>query len=593
MDDDGSEMDSASASDAETHHADAPVESLVAGRVRRATAGNRLSGLLDQEADDELELLFAEDEEDVEFDAAEDDDDADARFDSSDDDEADHGPAGVDEADGNLEGEKELQRQARIERQAKQKRAQTLFKLPATSRKRVQIDASAPAEGVTTPAMKASKKLERLVSSEGATRTSSRKLTVQNREVFHARIKEHEKHGRRKIAVMEAAAKRRENHRPRVMTQADRLAEAAKTERLNAKSLNRWEATERKRAEEEKERLTALKNRKLEGPVITWWSGQAEWTNGTLTHVGRRRSRTSKAETKSKPMVEVLEDVRVMDTSTDVHGGVDQRQDMGAVQAATPVAAAEVGDMPTFGPKLGVEELAATVPNLKQAMQDIEGSHASTGGGFLEGIHYYASLPNQPTESHHQQPTPNLRPASSTSVASNSNPAHPSLHPPPSSFSPQYSTRNLLMLENFDINTIKDSDRPERILLSKRKTYNSSSTNTNRPQSQFLFPSFLPSPPSIMTPISNIKKNTEPTQELCVITNRPARYRDPSTGLAYADLNAYKMIQRLKAGRCRWSTLLGCYVGPDDVVARGVPERFYAGYVGGGGGGTTTGDGRL
>lgn len=35
-----------------------------------------------------------------------------------------------------------------------------------------------------------------------------------------------------------------------------------------------------------------------------------------------------------------------------------------------------------------------------------------------------------------------------------------------------------------------------------------------------------------------------PTKAVCVITGRAARYRDPTTGLPYADLAAYKELQR-------------------------------------------------
>jgi vacuolar protein sorting-associated protein 72 len=65
-----------------------------------------------------------------------------------------------------------------------------------------------------------------------------------------------------------------------------------------------------------------------------------------------------------------------------------------------------------------------------------------------------------------------------------------------------------------------------------------------------------------------------PVLELCAITAQPARFRDPQTGLAYSDSYAYKEIQRLQAGSYRWSTLLGCYVGPVTSGARGVPGRF-------------------
>ena len=54
-----------------------------------------------------------------------------------------------------------------------------------------------------------------------------------------------------------------------------------------------------------------------------------------------------------------------------------------------------------------------------------------------------------------------------------------------------------------------------------------------------------------------------------------AKFRDPRTGLAYANSYAYKEIQRLRGGGSRWSDLLDCYVGPVQSVARGVPERFW------------------
>ncbi|KAI9746773.1 MAG: hypothetical protein M4579_007599, partial [Chaenotheca gracillima] len=53
-----------------------------------------------------------------------------------------------------------------------------------------------------------------------------------------------------------------------------------------------------------------------------------------------------------------------------------------------------------------------------------------------------------------------------------------------------------------------------------------------------------------------------------------ARFRDPSTGLPYANARAYAEIQSLKRGGAVWSSLLGCYVGSSTIVARGVPERF-------------------
>lgn len=41
------------------------------------------------------------------------------------------------------------------------------------------------------------------------------------------------------------------------------------------------------------------------------------------------------------------------------------------------------------------------------------------------------------------------------------------------------------------------------------------------------------------------QKHTQPPSKICIITGLPAKYRDPKTGYPYANLNAYKEIQRL------------------------------------------------
>jgi vacuolar protein sorting-associated protein 72 len=70
-----------------------------------------------------------------------------------------------------------------------------------------------------------------------------------------------------------------------------------------------------------------------------------------------------------------------------------------------------------------------------------------------------------------------------------------------------------------------------------------------------------------------------PPKQRCAVTSWTAKFRDPKTGLAYADMHQYKVIQRVLAGGCAWSAMLGCWVGPNTVgmmgrPARGVPEGF-------------------
>ena len=279
QDDDGSESSDASGSETQ-------VESLIAGRQRRSTAGTRMNTLIaDEEEDDELTLLFAEpgEDEDVEFDEDDANAGSDEQMDSSSDD--DQGPvAGAED----LDGEKEIEKEAREERR-KRRKAQEVFKKskPRASKTTTDQRADEPAP----PGPRPKKKSERVswlpTPEEGPVRQSSRKQTVKNKEIVHQRMREGENRRVHQLRIMEAAARRKAATKPKAMTQEDRLAEAAQAEARNAKSLNRWEAAEEKRVEEQKTKIAALKNRTLEGPVISWWSGPAKWIDGRLVDTGK------------------------------------------------------------------------------------------------------------------------------------------------------------------------------------------------------------------------------------------------------------------------------------------------------------------
>ena len=446
-----SESDNESGSTDDESEDEAAVETLVAGRERRATAGNRLSSLLEREGDDELELLFAEDEEeeDVEFEGAEGEDASDVQLDSSSDDE-DQGPA---KADDDLEGERELQKQDRAERNKNKRKAADMFKKPPASRKKVKVDPTAAPAAPSTPAPRPKKKSERVswipTPDEGPTRSSSRKQTVQNKEDIHARMKESEKRRLKQIAIMDAAVKRKEASKPQAMTQADRLAEAARTEKKNAKSLNRWEETEKKRSEEQKARLAALHNRQLEGPVISWWSGLAKWVNGKLVKVGAKKE------------------------GNEDKGGQERNQTQGgklnaAIQDGdSPVKAVEgdtvMSDAPTTQqpvPPISRQPESAPTPG-NSGQQQIRFAPPQGPHGFLDGIHYYASLPQQEPQQP-QQPdvsAPGLPPAYTNKPLSPPKPVAPVT---------EYSARNLVILENIDANAVKTPELQNHVLIKKR-----------------------------------------------------------------------------------------------------------------------------
>ncbi|KAG9648977.1 YL1-domain-containing protein, partial [Aureobasidium melanogenum] len=101
-------------------------------------------------------------------------------------------------------------------------------------------------------------------------------------------------------------------------------------------------------------------------------------------------------------------------------------------------------------------------------------------------------------------------------------------------------------------------------------------------------PSLTPQEQKYLTSKSTKKKEflpPPPPKPVCAITAKPARFRDPKTGLPYQGLDAYKALQRVSAGGCRWGGQgWDCWMGivASGVmgrVARGVPECFITGKV--------------
>lgn len=474
----------ASSSDAGS---EAPVEYLATGRTKRATAGNRLITLLRKEQD-EVDLVFEKEagdvdsEEDNDFVGDEDEAGSDAQLDSSSDDE----DRASDKADDELEGERELQGQVRAERQKKRK-AQTVFnKTPTAVGKKVKIDHTAvvaPNVSPITPEARPKKKSERTswipTSEEGPVRASSRKQTVQNKETVHLRMAEKEKQRLKQMKHMEEAERKRQVAKAPPMTQAQRMAEAARTERKNAKSLNRWEEAEKLKAETLKAKLEALHNRQLTGPVISWWSGLTRWVNGELSHVGLRaikglnepedqphRTRRGPDPAKNEPTADISQ------FGPGSMAGVHGPQPIASKPLLSASArAVDLVPTVTFAPPIGP-------------------------GGFLDGIHYYASLSTKPGRnattvsndnplylaineismapqqiSRSESPVPIEHPAAFVEKPATN--IHTSIIRPKASQHTdrsivEYSSRSLVSIRNVDHNSISLPKMQANILLKKR-----------------------------------------------------------------------------------------------------------------------------
>ncbi|KAL0473823.1 YL1 nuclear domain-containing protein [Neurospora intermedia] len=305
------------------------VEWLATSRAKRSTAGNRMKSMLANEEpaaeDSDLELLFAEDDDDAGFTDEDKDDASDVQMDSSSDDEDDKEGAAADD----LEGEKELERQAREKRNAQRKR-KAQEAIPMKFRKKVRIEqppsatgesaTGSPAPSTTgTPAASSvrqgpiprpprpKKKSERTswlpTPADMPTRASERRTTKMSKEQLHQKMIDDEIRRKKLMEKMEKNAKRLEALKKPPMTQAERLAEAALVEKRNEKSLNRWEEAEKVREEERLRKIAALNNRKLDGPVVTFWSGIQTLEEGQQKHVGKMVSMEEKPVRKKRQSV--------------------------------------------------------------------------------------------------------------------------------------------------------------------------------------------------------------------------------------------------------------------------------------------------
>ncbi|KAK0669661.1 YL1 nuclear protein-domain-containing protein [Cercophora samala] len=320
-------LDSLSSSDSDSDNSDIETTSvkksppqqtewLATSRSKRSTAGNRMKALLANEAPlltttstdadpDDLELLFAEDEDDAGFTDDAKDDASDVQMDSSSDEEDADAAANADED----EGEKELERQAR-EKKAAQRKRKAQEAIPAKFRKKVRIEPPGSSNAGSTVASPAPKPPRPKKKSERAswlptladmpTRASERSTTRMSKQQLHEKMVTDEIRRKKQIERMEKKAKLLEAMKKPPMTQAERLAEAAKVEKRNAKSLNRWEEAEKQREEERLKKIAALNSRKLDGPVVTFWSGIQELSEGQGKHVGNLVSMEERAPRKKR-----------------------------------------------------------------------------------------------------------------------------------------------------------------------------------------------------------------------------------------------------------------------------------------------------
>ncbi len=556
---------SASSSDGE----DLETTGLIATRAKRATAGNLYATLRANLDDEELQKeLLAEDEEedagDYEGSDAGDDDEA---FESSSDEE-DAGPPQAGQAE-DLEGEKALKRQERNEAKRKRKAQDAKLKIPAWRKKKVKMAEGVKTEdGSSTPAERPKKKSERsnwLPSpADAPMRQSRRSLAVANREVVHANLKQSAARSENQKRIMKNAAERENKAKVTAsLTQEERMKKCEVIERQTAKEFGRWEREEAERQRARDEALAAKRRRAIDGPVIRWWSGSCIWEGDRMKVRRVEGKKVEQVNEKEGDSTEVSTPVQA-ESATQPPPVLDQKPSQPADASASWLQGIEqyASQTPAYTPSAPALN---TTPTVYPHPPPVQAYH-----GWPPGTHQFALPPPPPVL---PSPVPLLR---------------------------EQAMRTLVILQNFDaLETPASTKRASKAKVAESTIMEPSAlTNTFLPDSH---PSFsaeetrylttrprrrlVQAPSTVLynkplQPQYEVPLPPPPAKMKCAVTSWPAKFLDPKTGLGYADVHQYKVLQRALAGGCLWSSLLGAWVGPSygkmGRAARGVPEGFGA-----------------
>tara|TARA_R110002003_G_scaffold40_6_gene2653 strand:- start:9621 stop:11795 length:2175 start_codon:yes stop_codon:yes gene_type:complete len=330
---------SGSESSAEESEDEAPAELMVTTRERRANAGNRMSTLLAKSAEEEEwgeEWEDAPNEEEFQGDDA--NEQADYNMDSSSSEEDDDG------ADDDDAGEKELRRAERQEKSKKRKAVTNPFaaRVAAVTRKKVKLElprAQSPVNAPTRPKKKSERASWLPTDEDGPVRASARTQTVANKEATLSKLMEKDKRRDDTLAMMKAAEARKKKDEPKPLTQAERLAEAARNERVNKKTLHRWEEAEEARAAERQAKIDAMKNRKMEGPFIRFYSGPAIWVDDKVKYTGKDAPTLEYLEEKlnKEPQASGAQSVEVDSKEAPAEGGLQEKSAQTTTHEIPPV----------------------------------------------------------------------------------------------------------------------------------------------------------------------------------------------------------------------------------------------------------------
>lgn len=509
---------------------------MVTSRAKRSTAGNRLKALLDQEL--EKDEVFAEVENDIDFEANENEDGVDIVDSDFDRDSDDDARVGADES----EGEREIEAEERAEKQKRRAAARTAGtgRVPAVVQRAVRRP---PTEDARQEAKRrrisfAPDQPSSSSSSQAAgsrrRRTSARSATVQSKREVESRLEETSQ--RRASLPARPVVKKKAT-----LTQDALIAEALEVEEENRESLRRF-------LEQEEERRAKQRQRKerITGPFVRWMS------------VGLKTKVVEEVKEVKERKDVVEEEVPPEGTDVDRAQTVEQSQ---WTEGKDEPATARKGDGPEVPPSTKPSEESQSMGAAEHAGKPIvdddvamnEASHESPAANHVD--------PPAPTSA--------LTAAAATSIPTHEAPAQPSSTTAPSTQpSPTPQTNASLTLDPViaarqQASLLRTSNTPSKPLSTPSSSRYEMQARTllsveRMPEDWEWLDEFnallgthcdwssYPFVPSRNRPL-------KPRQSICPITGLPAVYKDPRTGVPYANADAYKVLTRLLEGGFVWS----------------------------------------
>ncbi|SPO30436.1 related to VPS72 - component of the SWR1 complex, required for vacuolar protein sorting [Ustilago trichophora] len=572
-------------------HASRSSDLMVTSRSKRSTAGNRLKALLDQEL--EKDEIFAEVENDIDFEAKEDEDGVDI-VDSDFDRDSDDDARNFDEDES--EGEREIEAAEKAEKQKRRAAARAVgivkrpTAAPRITRRPFSSSTSSAAQEETSAKRRrisfapdqptsSSTGASSTTAADSNRRTSARAATVASKLEVESRLEEASQ--RRAAQPAKVVVKKKAS-----LTQDALIAEALEVEEENRESLRRF-------LEQEEERRAKQRQRKerITGPFVRWMSvGLKVKVVDEAAEEKKEEEEEEEEEKKKKDKEKVGEAER--DKVKEIDGL--QREEVGATEEVGGQAlgtSAQPGDASKaetpLNPVPAIEErradkngksdsvpadCPASVPEPKPQDEAAETTKPSSIG---DGDVVMAEATVEPTRASSPPPPPEapsalLPPTPTSSDKTAVQPSALPTQPTPSSSSLTLDPAIAARKETVALRTSLNPLQPSNSTLDHPSTLSAAATAKTELQSRTILT--LERAPEDFTwldeynallgthctwdsfpyvPSRNRPLRTR--QSICPITGLPAIYRDPRTGIPYANAGAYKVLTKVLEGRFIWT----------------------------------------